>query len=311
MDRRDEPRRHCVSKETEVPEFTHKRYGELSRGVLVVLGAAPEGLPAREVFDELSKLVPPTPFEMQDWPKYPGVRRYEKTVRFSTIALVKAGWLTKSAGTWTITPAGADALKKYTDPLAFYQEAIRLYYAWKKEQPKPVQPVVEAEEPTDVGGLEEARELAWEEIRTHLAAMPPYDFQQLVGALLRAMGYHVAWIAPPGSDGGIDIVAYTDPLGAQGPRIKVQVKRLESKVSAEGLRSFLGVLGEDDIGIFVAAGGFTSAAAAEARRETKRKLTLIDLETLYQLWVEHQSKVAEAHRQLLPLTPVHYLDKGG
>ena len=44
--------------------------------------------------------------------------------------------------------------------------------------------------------------------------MPPYQFQDLVAALLRAMGYHVAWVAPPGKDGGTDIVAYTDPLGA-------------------------------------------------------------------------------------------------
>ena len=292
-----------------MPEFTLKRYGELSRGVLVLLSKSSEGLPAREVFVRLEHGVPPTPFEFEDWPRFPGVRRYEKTVRFSTIALVKAGWLIKTAGTWAITPQGLEAVKKYPDPTTFYREANKLYREWKKGQPKGVLPP-EVDEPSDGGfGLEQARDLAWEEIRAHLGSMPPYDFQQLVGALLRAMGYHVAWIAPPGADGGIDILAYTDPLGALGPRIKVQVKRLDSKVSAEGLRSFLGVLGEDDIGIFVGAGGFTSGAEAEARRESKRKLTLIDLEKLYQLWVQHQHKVEEAHRQLLPLTPVHYLDR--
>jgi uncharacterized protein with gpF-like domain len=55
--------------------------------------------------------------------------------------------------------------------------------------------------------------------------MPPYEFQELVADLLRAMGYHVAWIADAGKDGGIDIVAYNDPLGTRLPRIKVQVKR--------------------------------------------------------------------------------------
>jgi restriction system protein len=292
-----------------VAEFTLKRYGELSRGVLSLLSKAPDGLSVGQVFDRLAATVPPTPFELEDWPKFPGVRRYEKTVRFSTIALVKAGWLVKSAGTWTITPKGQDALKAYSDPLVFYREAVKLYQAWKKGQPKQATST-ESEEPSDVGfSLEQAQERAWEEIRSYLVAVPPYDFQQLVGALLRAMDYHVAWIAPPGADGGIDIVAYTDPLGARGPRIKVQVKRLDSKVTAEGLRSFLGVLGEDDIGIFVSAGGFTSGAEAEARRESKRKLTLIDLEQLYRLWVEHQHRVEEVHRQLLPLTPVHYLDK--
>jgi predicted Mrr-cat superfamily restriction endonuclease len=33
------------------------------------------------------------------------------------------------------------------------------------------------------------------------------------------------YVAPPGPDGGIDLIAHTDPLGTTGPRIKVQVKR--------------------------------------------------------------------------------------
>lgn len=292
-------------------EFTQQRYGELSRGVLLLVSKEPEGIPARDALDRLSKSVPPTPFEQEDWPRWPGVRRYEKTVRFSTIAIVKAGWLTKSAGTWAATEKGREALAAYQDPLTFYREAAKLYQAWKKGQPEP-EPAAEAPELAEARfSLEEARELAWEGIRAHLTSMPPYDFQELVAALLRAMGYHVAWIAPPGADGGIDIIAYSDPLGALGPRIKVQVKRQDGKVSADGLRSFMGVLGDDDIGIFVSTGGFTSAAEAEARRESKRKLTLIDLERLYLLWVEHQHKVQESHRQHLPLTPVHYLDIQG
>ena len=292
-----------------MPEFTLKRYGELSRGVLVLLSDVPDGLPAREALDRLAQAVPPTDFEQGDWPRHPGVRRYEKTVRFATIAPVKAGWLRKSAGTWAITQLGSDALVKYADPLAFYREANKLYRAWKKGRPK--EPIAEdvAEEAEAVVNLEEARESAWEEVRSYLATMPPYDFQDLVGALLRAMGYHVAWIAPPGADGGIDILAFADPLGAQGPRIKVQVKRQGARVDSDGLRAFMGILGDDDIGIFVSMGGFTGPAEREARHESKRKVTLMDLEALYRLWVEHQHKVPEEHRRLLPLTAVYYLDQ--
>ena len=139
--------------------------------------------------------------------------------------------------------------------------------------------------------------------------MPPFDFQELVAGLLKAMGYFVASVSPPGADGGIDIVAYTDPLGASGPRIKVQVKRLDGKVTADNLRSFMAVLGDQDVGIYVALGGFTSGAETEASRQEKRKLTLIDLVSLYDLWVQHQHPVPEEYRLLLPLTPVHYLDR--
>jgi hypothetical protein len=39
------------------------------------------------------------------------------------------------------------------------------------------------------------------EIEEHLEQMNPYDFQDLVAGLLRALGYHVAWVSPPGLSG--------------------------------------------------------------------------------------------------------------
>lgn len=102
--------------------------------------------------------------------------------------------------------------------------------------------------------------------------MPPYEFQNMVGDLLKAMGYHVAWIAPPGKDGGLDLLAWSDPLGTKTPRIKVQVKRRTDNVSVSELRSFMAVLGEDDVGLFVTAGDFTRDAESEARTQEKRKI---------------------------------------
>jgi len=137
--------------------------------------------------------------------------------------------------------------------------------------------------------------------------MNPYDLQNLVAALLKAMGYHVSWVSPPGPDKGIDILAHTDPLGTTNPRIKVQVKRHENAVAVDGLRSFMALLGDQDVGIFVSTGGFTPAAEQEARTQEKRKITLLDLEKLFDLWVLHYSKLTETDKRLLPLKPVHYI----
>jgi len=137
--------------------------------------------------------------------------------------------------------------------------------------------------------------------------MNPYDFQKLVAALLRAMGYHVSWIAPPGPDKGIDLLVHNDPLGTSTPRIKVQVKRRADKVNVDGLRAFMALLGEQDVGIFVSTGGFTGDAESEAWTKETRKLTLVDLEQLVDLWVQHYEKVAESDKRLLPLKPVYYL----
>ena len=76
------------------------------RGVLQILKSKPDGLAAREVLNELEKLVPPTDFEKSTYPKRPDVRRYEKIVRFGTIGPVKAGWLVKDKEHWTIMGLG-------------------------------------------------------------------------------------------------------------------------------------------------------------------------------------------------------------
>jgi restriction system protein len=246
------------------------------------------------------------------YPNDPNVRRYGRIVRFSTIGPVKAGWLVKENATWRITEDGRRAYDEFTDPEALFREARRLYRAWRAERPEPeVETEVdeaEAEIAEKVGTLEEADETAWEQIREHLIRMPPYEFQKLVAALLRAMGYYVQWVAPPGPDRGIDVIAYRDPLGTAPPRIIVQVKRhSESKTSVDGVRSFMAVLGDQGVGIFVSSAGFTSEADRETRGQERRRLTLVDLKKLVDLWIENYDKLDDVDRQLLPLKPVYYL----
>jgi restriction system protein len=259
------------------------------RGVLEVLNSAPEGLPAAEAISRLEQIVPVTPFEDSEYPNRPGVRRREKIVRFCTIAPVKAGWLRKERGVWSITDDGRQALIDFPDPESFGLEARRMYSHWAKSRPEAAKPdEVEDEDVLTPGTTrEEAEEAAWAEITAFIDNMNPYEFQDLVAALLKAMGYHVSYVSPPGPDRGLDILAHTDPLGATGPRIKVQVKRRADRASVDGLRSFLSLLGSNDVGLFVNSGGFTSEAEREARSQESRRLTLIDTRKLQELWNEH------------------------
>ena len=106
----------------------------------------------------------------------------------------------------------------------------------------------------------------------------------------------------------IDIIAHTDPLGTSSPRIKVQVKRqADTKIGREGISSFVGTLGSNDVGIYVSAGGFTNEAEREARSQEQRRLTLIDLGRLVELWIEHSPKLDYADRRRLPLKPIYFL----
>lgn len=288
-------------------EITRRRSGELVRGVFHILSQQSDAVPAKVVLDRLANLVPPTTFEASTYPNRPNVRRYEKIIRFSTIGAVKAGWLVKNKGAWSLTDSGRAAFARFKDPEAFQREAGRLYREWKADQPIDVADEEEAESGTAATTLEEAEEAAWSEIEEFLEKMSPYDFQELVAGLLRGMGYYVDWVSPPGPDKGIDIVAHMDPLGVKGPRIKAQVKRKADKVAVDGIRGFMALLGDSDVGLFVCTGGFTRDAEDEARRQEKRRIMLVDLKRLFDLWTEHYTQVPEAQRRLLPLRPVYYL----
>jgi len=289
-------------------DLDRKRRGELLRGVFAVLRRNPEGVKARDVFPQVEKEVGMTDFEAAN---YPGseVRRFEKTIRFVTINAVKAGWMVKEAGVWTPTEEGLQAYANIVDPEQFLLKAQKLYRAWEKEQPG-AEPAPREEADQALSGasvtLERAEEDSWDEVREVLRTMDPYVFQDLVAGLLRGMGYFVEWISPPGKDRGIDIVALSDPIGSQGPRIKVQVKRQGEKTSAPTLRAFYSVLHEGDIGVFVTLGGFTADAEAEARSEARR-IRLIDAIDFFRLWVRHYEDIPEEDRRRLPIKLVPFL----
>jgi len=295
-------------------ETSAQRLGELLRKLFEIVIAQPDGMRAKDALAALASAVQLTPHEAGEYPNGGG-RRFDKMVRFATVDSVKAGWFIKSKGTWTVTEAGRKAYMHYRDPEAFYREGVRLYNEWRASRPADTEDSLESGD----GGAEHvgerevtltyevADEQAWSEIERFLQQMKPYDFQDLVADLLKGMGYHVTWIAPPGRDGGIDILAFSDPLGTRPPRIKVQVKRQQSAVSVDGLRSFLAVLGDDDVGIFVNTGGFTKDAMDEARAQARRRITLIDLERLFDLWVEHYKSLADDARRRMPLKPIYFL----
>ena len=210
-------------------EITIPRTGAHLRQLFEILMTHPDGLQAGEALKQLTASVKLTPYEAGLYGT--GKPRFEKIVRFATIDCSKAGWLSKNKGIWSITDAGAKAFNDYPDPEKFYREAIRLYRVWKvstattqeAESLEELSPAETAKAEASVT-FEEAEEQAWNEIETRLRAMPPYEMQDLVADLLKALGYHVEWVSPPGKDGGVDIIAHTDPLGTQVPRIKVQVK---------------------------------------------------------------------------------------
>ncbi|NLY75368.1 MAG: Mrr restriction system protein [Firmicutes bacterium] len=289
---------------------THKRTGELLRVLFEILIKKPDGLPAREAIEQVKSKIQLTEYEKGYFES--GRQRFEQIIRFATVDCTKAGWLVKEKGTWFVTELGIEAYKKFTDPEQFHKEAVRLYRIWKRGGAQPDTDTVEIDdgetENKVIVTFESAEEQAWTEIEEFIKSKNPYEFQNMVGDLLTAMGYYVAWISPPGKDGGIDLLAWNDPLGTKPPRIKVQVKRYsDQKINVDTLRSFIALLGDDDVGIMVSTSGFTKDAEAEARTQEKRKITLINMRNFIDLWVKFYDKLSDSARSKMPLKQIWFL----
>lgn len=108
-----------------MPEITRRRTGEMLRKLFEVLLPVPEGMQARDALAETEKRLTLSEYEKGEYES--GGQRFDKIVRFATVDLVKAGWLHKEKGRWTVTSEGEQAYRAFVDPEAFYKEAVRLY----------------------------------------------------------------------------------------------------------------------------------------------------------------------------------------
>jgi len=165
---------------------------------------------------------------------------------------------------------------------------------------KPEEP--EEDEDT-VPFVDEVENQADELISDILANMDPYVFEELVAAVLRAMGYH-AKKTRDSQDRGIDVIAHPDSLGFEEPYIKVQVKRQQAKVGSPDMRAFTGTLGNGERGLFVSTGGYTSDAK-DAARNAEQRVTLIDRDEFIDLLIQHYDDLESEYQATVPLKKVY------
>ncbi len=97
-------------------EVTRERHGELLRALFKILLEQPDGLQARDALAKLEQSIELSEFEKSSYPSNPNVQRFDKIVRFATITTVKANWLSKKKGQWSVTDEGKQTYHKFQDP---------------------------------------------------------------------------------------------------------------------------------------------------------------------------------------------------
>jgi restriction system protein len=265
----------------------------------------------KALIDQITRTVKFEPWEVERYQSN-GQLKWLTIFVFYSINFIKAGWLVKKRRTWYITPEGEDAYK--LGPEKMILESGKKYREWKsQETDKQINETGTDLNITDTqvrdATIEELQDQAKNGIGTYLEAIDDQEFQQLCEALLRVMGFYVDFNSPPGKDGGVDIIAFKDPLGFTKPRIKVQAKRYKelNKVDVKPIRELRGLLNKDEhIGIFITSGYFTRDAESFARNSDTH-IKLINRDELIELWQEYYHSLTEEEKSLLPLRPIYFL----
>lgn len=288
----------------------------MHEAALRALAAAPGGqLKARALKQAVEATVP-----LDDWARETyattGHTRWRSILAFSSVGMVKAGYVSKERGVWTLLPGGRAVLDKGIEPKAYLTELDRRYRAWKASQVAgaAVQGsssfAVPAEDGTADDGLEAPDEridrtlkaahvaLAAELIAAVKACEPEF-FERLVVQLLLKMGYGGSWqeagrAVGRSGDGGIDGIINEDRLGLDA--IYLQAKRWEGPVGEGPIRDFKGALDAKGAqkGVLITTSSFTPAAIEAARTSRSYKIVLIDGTRLAELMIEHDLGVSVA-----------------
>ena len=259
---------------------------------------------------------------LDDWAKAvlekTGYIRWESILQFYSIDLVKAGFITKNRknGTWYITEDGEKALSQGKEKI--FNLAQEKYKQWKENTTSDVENLITDTEVSDeqieetsqntASILEDAQNKAYESFKNFITKnFDPYSFQELCAALFRGMGYYTPFVAPKGKDGGVDIIAYKDPVGSTIPHIKIQVKyRQDTKANSQEVQQLKGTLAGNDIGVFISLAGFSSDAKIVSRSSNPH-IELIDLNRFIELWQEFYCKMTDEDKALMQITPVYFI----
>lgn len=172
-----------------------------------------------------------------------------------------------------------------------------------REAPSTKEEPPEVDEPTAERISESTRDYI---LKTFNSELKGHGFAQWCGWLLETLGY-TARVSPPGADGGVDIVATEDPLGVKRPLLKVQCKSGTGQIGSPDVQALNGTLADNELGLFIALGGFSGPARQVA--SGMPKMRLLESDELVDLILEHYPDLGDEAKEALRLRQVWVPDR--
>jgi len=109
-----------------------------------------------------------------------------------------------------------------------------------------------------------------------LHSMPPYNFEELVGEVLKNLGFENIIVTSKSGDGGIDVMGELVVAGSIKNNVCVQVKRWLNNVQRSNIAELRGSLRPHQTGLFITTSDFSKPAIEEANDPYKAPISLIN-----------------------------------
>ncbi len=119
-----------------------------------------------------------------------------------------------------------------------------------------------------------------------LHAMHPSKFEELVGEVLRNLGFEKVQITGKTGDGGIDVTGELIVAGIIRNNVSVQVKRWRNNVQRASISELRGSLRPHQTGLFITTSNFSKQSVEEAEDPYKAPISLMNGNELVDLLCE-------------------------
>ncbi|MDF7801289.1 HTH domain-containing protein [Pontiellaceae bacterium B1224] len=154
--------------------------------------------------------------------------------------------------------------------------------------------------------VEQSNRKARTALLNKVKAMPPADFEELIGELLASIGFDEVEVTSRSKDGGIDVRGTLVVGDVIRTRLAVQVKRWKNNIQAPVIQQVRGSLGAHEQGLIITTSDFSKGACKEAERPDATPVGLMTGEQLVALLVENEIGVSRT-----PLNLIELVNDGG
>lgn len=156
--------------------------------------------------------------------------------------------------------------------------------------------------------IEKQNDIVQADLKKRLHAMDAYQFEYMIGDLLKELGYENVVVTKSSGDKGIDIMAELTLEGITSVKTVVQVKRFKAGNNIPGkiVTQLRGSAAVDQRGLIITTSDFTKDAIAEAKAPSKMPIALVNGEKLLTLLIKHQVGVKVENVALLAVDTEYF-----